>query len=103
MHTNKNCGLISPLLLAAVLCGSLGLGVAQTKPAPHSKPKVSAPAQTSAAPDKVWVKDPNSIMPMRKMTNAEHRAAAERNKTRQQHAEASRKQSQTNTQSGVKQ
>ena len=103
MHTNKNCGLISPLLLAAVLCGPLTLGGAQTNPAPQSKPKASAPAPNSAVPDKVWVKDPNSIMPMRKMTNAEHRAAAERNKTRQQNAEARRKQNQTNTQSGVKQ
>jgi hypothetical protein len=101
----KSLGLVHLLLLLAVVFLGVRSGLAQRKPAPQSKPTAQAtkPAQPQATPGKVWFKDPNSIMPMRKMTNAEHRAAAERNKARQQQAEAQRKQSKTNLQSGVKQ
>jgi hypothetical protein len=97
MHTYKNCGLISPLLLAIVLFGPLVLG-AQTKSAAQSNPKPTPPAQSATAKHN-WIKDPNSVMPMRQMTNAERRAAAERNKARR--TKAQRKQgTTTSTQTG---
>ena len=97
MHTYKHCGLISPLLLAIVLFGPLVLG-AQTKSAAQSNSKPTAPAQSATAKHN-WIKDPNSVMPMRQMTNAERRAAAERNKQRR--AKTQKKQNTTSTQSGV--
>jgi len=47
------------------------------------------------ATDKVWVKDPNSVMPMRKMTLAARHAAAQRNRERKAKADAQRKQNAT--------
>lgn len=101
MHTYKHCGLISPLLLAIVLFGALTLGFAQTKNATQTNPKATAPAQSapSATAKHNWIKDPNSVMPMRQMTNAQRRAAAERNKQRR--AKAQKKQGTTPTQGGV--
>ena len=98
-------GLIRLLwVAAAVICG-LNPSSAQTNTSTgQTKPQAPATQSQNAAPspqDKVWVKDPNSVMPMRKMTNAEHRAAAQRNRDRQAKADAQRKQNQVNPQSGV--
>ena len=91
------------LLLLAVAFLGVRSGLAQRKPAPQSKPTAQAttPAQPQATPGKVWFKDPNSIMPMRKMTNAEHRAAARRNKERREKAAAQRTQNTKTTLGGV--
>jgi hypothetical protein len=97
-------GILRWLLVLCMLVGGLTLGTAQTKAAKSSKPIVQSPAAAQAAPDKVWFKDPNTIMPMRKMTNAERRAAAQRNKVRREKAEAQKKQKATaNPQGGVQQ
>jgi hypothetical protein len=100
MHTKKLLGLLSPLLLATVLSGGLAPGFAQTTTVQPSK--ATTPAQGST-PGKGWVRDPNSVMPMRKMTNAEHRAAAGRNKVRRQNAASRRTQRTTGAKIGVQQ
>lgn len=77
------------LVFALFLCG-FSQALAQNKAA---QPLPATPqAQAATQPDKVWVKDPNTVMPMRKMTNAERRAAAERNKARRDKAQAQRRQ-----------
>jgi len=101
METKKLLGLLSPFLLATVLSGGITPGFGQTNTAPQSKP--TAPAQLSTPAGKGWVRDPNSVMPMRKMTNADHRAAAGRNKVRRQNAASRRMQRPTGTKSGVQQ
>jgi hypothetical protein len=103
MDVKTSFGLVRWLLILGLVSCGLALGRAQTKAAQPNKPAKQAQAQ-QAAPDKVWFKDPNSIMPMRKMTNAERRAAAERNKARREKADAQRRQkATTNTQGGVQQ
>lgn len=99
MQTKKLLGLLSPLLLATVLSGGLASGFAQTNTIQQSK---STTPQVAPA-GKGWVRDPNSVMPMRKMTNAEHRAAAARNKVRRQNAASRRTQRTTGAKSGVQQ
>ena len=101
METRKLFGLLSPLLLATVLSGVFTPGFAQTNTAQQTKP--TTPAQTSTTAGKVWVRDPNSVMPMRKMTNAERRAAAGRNKVRRQDDASRRLQRSTNSKGGVQQ
>jgi hypothetical protein len=103
MNLRKHNGLVHPLLLAVGLSCGLSLGFAQTKSAPQTKPTAPSQTQVSIPAPKTsgWVKDPNSVMPMRKMTNAERRAAAERNKARRAKAAAQKQQSTTNTQGGV--
>lgn len=101
METKKILGLLSPLLLATVLSGGITPGFAQTNTAQPSK--VTTPTQRSTAAGKGWVRDPNSVMPMRKMTNADHRAAAGRNKVRRQNAASRRTQRTTGAKSGVQQ
>ena len=101
MHTYRHCGLTSPLLLVIVLFGALTLGYAQSKRAAQTNPKPTAPAQSvpSSTANHNWIKDPNSVMPMRQMTNTQRRAAAERNKQRR--AQAQKKHGITSTQGGV--
>lgn len=94
-------GFISPLLLATVLSGGFTPGFAQTNTAQRSKPATSATVSAPTTAGKGWVRDPNSVMPMRKMTNADHRAAAERNKVRRQNAATQRMQRPTNSNGGV--
>ena len=101
MQTKKLLGLLSPLLLATVLSGGLAPGFAQTNTVQPSKTTASPQVTTPAG--KGWVRDPNSVMPMRKMTNAEHRAAAGRNKVRRQNAASRRTQRTTGAKSGVQQ
>jgi len=85
------------IVVAAVFCGVIQ-GIGQTTASQSkSTPKTKMPSQASqvAAPvptDKTWIKDPNSVMPMRKMTLAERHAAARRNQERKAKAEAQRKQ-----------
>ena len=103
MH--KHRGLIRLLLvLVAITWGSI-LGVAQTKGSTATKPKNQSQSQTAASlaqKEKVWIKDPATrVMPMRQMTNADHRAAAERNKARRAQHEARRKHA--NASQGVQQ
>lgn len=101
MHIIKDHGLISPLLLATILSGALTLGFAQTKNPVHTTAKPTAPAQSapSAAANHTWIKDPNSVMPMRQTTKAQRRAAAERNKARR--SKAQKKLNVSSTQGGV--
>jgi hypothetical protein len=103
MQTRTYLGLISPLLLATVLSGGFTSGFAQTNTTQRSKPAASATTQAPTTAGKGWVRDPNSVMPMRKMTNAERRAAAQRNKVRRQNDTSRRLQRSTNSRSGVQQ
>ena len=88
------------IVVAAVLCGVIQ-GIGQTTSSQSkSTPKTKMPPQASqvAAPaptDKVWIKDPNSVMPMGKMTLAQRHAAAQRNLERKAKADAQRKQNAT--------
>ena len=66
------------LVLSMLVCG---IALAQTQSAQPSKPAAQPP--TAAQSKTKWIKDPNRVMPMRKMTNAERRAAAARNAKRQ--------------------
>jgi hypothetical protein len=101
MQIRQIFGLLSPLLLATVLSAGLAPGFAQTNTAQRTAP--TTPAQASTTAGKGWVRDPNSVMPMRKMTNAEHRAAAQRNKVRRQNDAPRRRQRPTNSKGGVQQ
>jgi hypothetical protein len=86
------------LVVVAITWGSV-LGVAQTKTSTAAKPKTPPQTQTAAPAqkEKIWIKDPaNRVMPMRQMTNADHRAAAGRNRVRRAQHEARRKRATTN-------
>jgi len=90
------------LLVVAVCVGGIQ-GLAQTKPAKASKPAVKDQILKQNPPKKSWIKDPNTVMPMRQMTNAERRAAAERSRARRAKAAAQRKLSNQTSPSGVQQ
>ena len=99
MDIKAGCGIFRWLLL--VLCLLVGgLISAQTKAQP-GKPSNQPP--TAAQSKTKWIKDPNSVMPMRQMTNAQRRAAAERTRARRAKAEALRRQSNKNSLNGVQQ
>ena len=89
------------LLLAIAVCVGGIQGVAQTKPAQLSKPVVKDQVLKQNPPKKAWIKDPNTVMPMRQMTNKERRLAAERSRARR--AQALQNQNQKTSQSGVQQ
>jgi hypothetical protein len=85
MKPKKYLGLLRLLLAVLAVLWGVSQGLAQTRTA---RPKQDKKAMQSsevpqANPNKVWIKDPNSVMPMRKMTNAERRKAATRNADRQ--------------------
>jgi hypothetical protein len=92
----NHLGLMRLLVVVAAIVLGVIQGLAQTtatEPAKKSKMPQQASQVTAPAPqDKVWIKDPNSVMPMRKMTLAERHAAARRNQERKAKAEAQRKQ-----------
>lgn len=92
----KHSGLLRLLMVLGVVFWGVIVGVGQTTTASQSKQSTqtnTSPQAAAPAPqDKVWFKDPNSIMPMRKMTIAERHAAAQRNRERKAKAEAQRKQ-----------
>ena len=73
-------------ILSLLVCG-LAQGFAQNKATQWSRPSAQPPAAQSKTK---WIKDPNSVMPMRKMTNAERRAAASRNAKRSRAAHQKR-------------
>lgn len=85
---NKHLGFWPLLFAALAMVLGMSQGLAQTKTTTQSKP--AAPGKTTTqtqatlpmAPSNVWIKDPNTVMPMRKMTNAERRKAAVRNAAR---------------------
>jgi len=68
-------------LLLALSIGSGGL-FAQSNTAQPNKPSAHDQVLKQNAPKKNWIKDPNQVMPMRQMTNAQRRAAATRNAQR---------------------
>ena len=70
------------LLLAVAVCVGGIQGWAKTKPAHLSKPAVKDQVLKQNPPKKAWIKDPNQVMPMRQVTNADRRAAAARNAER---------------------
>lgn len=89
MNHKTSVGILRGLLLTGLICWGASLGLAQSKivsPAP-----VQVQKQFPPAPAHKWIKDPNQVMPMRQMTNAQRRAAAERNRTRRAKAEAQRR------------
>jgi hypothetical protein len=86
------------LLIALAVCLGGVQGFAQTKAAQTKKSP--APLQTQSSPR--WIKDPNNVMPMRQMTKAERRAAAQRSQARRVKANAQRKQTAPSSQ-GVQQ
>jgi hypothetical protein len=78
------------LLVALAVCLGGVQGFAQTKAA-QPKPTTKEQVLKQHPPSKVWIKDPNTVMPMRQMTNAQRLAAAQRNKARRAKAEAQRR------------
>jgi len=89
------------LLLAIAVCFGGIQAVAQTKPAQLSKPAVKAQVLRQNPPKKAWIKDPDTVMPMRQMTNKERRLAAERSRARR--AQALQNPNNKTSQSGVQQ
>jgi hypothetical protein len=88
MKTKKHFGLLRLLLAVALVAWGMIQGLAQTKAAPPTKP---AQPPTVAQSKTKWIKDPNSVMPMRQMTNAQRRAAATRNAARRNAAAQKRR------------
>lgn len=74
------------LVLSMLVCG---IALAQNRAAQPGKPSTEPP--TAAQSKTKWIKDPNSVMPMRKMTNAERRKAAARNSERRAAANQQRR------------
>jgi hypothetical protein len=103
MNPRTCVGIVRGLLLTALICWGASLGLAQTKTVSPAKSPVEAQKQIPPAPAHKWIKDPNQLMPMRQMTNAQRRAAAERARTRRAKAEAQRRLQKQNSQSGVQQ
>lgn len=103
MDLKTSFGILRGLLIAGFLSWGASLGLAQTKAAQPARPPVQADRQAPQAPARTWIKDPNRVMPMRQMTNAQRRAAAERSRSRRAKAEAQRKLNNKSSQSGVQQ
>ncbi len=91
MESNTSFRFLRWLLLAIAVCVGGIQGLAQTKTAPPSKTTAKEQVLKQHPPSKAWIKDPNAVMPMRQMTNAQRRAAAQRNQARRANAEAQRK------------
>ena len=88
----KTCvGTLRGLLLTGLICWGASLGLAQTRTASPAQSPAQVQKQFPPAPAHKWIKDPNQVMPMRQMTNAQRRAAAERNRARRAKADAQRK------------
>jgi len=78
---------MAPVLLSPAIRPEANRTKPQSKPDKQvSQPSVSA----QPAPARAWIKDPNKVMPMRKMTNAERRQAAARNADRRAAAQRKR-------------
>ena len=91
MDLKTPLGILRWLLVLSMLVCGMTLCVAQTKSAQPTNPVRQAQKVRPPAPNSIWLKDPNSVMPMRQMTNAQRLAAAERNKARRAKAEAQRR------------
>jgi hypothetical protein len=87
MEIKTPFGMLRWLLIVSLLSWGAIQGLAQTRSAQATKP---AQPPTAAQNKTKWIKDPNSVMPMRKMTNAERRRAATRNANRQAVAQQKR-------------
>lgn len=92
----KHLGLLRLLVVSTtVLWGAMqGFGQS-TAPQPKPNTRTNTPPPQAVAPvpqDKIWVKDPNTVMPMRKMTMGERHAAAQRNRDRRAQADTQQKQ-----------
>jgi len=90
------------LVLAIAVCVGGIQGLAQTKTA-QSKPTAKEQVLKQHPPSKSWIKDPSKVMPMRQMTTAQRRAAAERGRTRRAKADAQKKLNNKTSQTGVQQ
>ena len=99
----KIFGFVRWLLLAIAVCIGGIQGLAQNKTAPSPKPAVKDQILKQHPPSKAWIKDPNAVMPMRQMTNAQRRVAAERSRARRAKAESQRKMNTQTSPSGVQQ
>src|SRR5437899_2536632 len=91
MKSNTSFRFLRWLLITLSICSGGVLGFAQTKAAQPNKLSAHDQILKQNAPKKDWIKDPNQVMPMRQMTNAQRRAAAQRNHARRAKAEAQRK------------
>jgi hypothetical protein len=77
MNLKAPLGIVRWLFVLSMLV--CGIALAQNKAPQPGKP--SAPP-TAAQSKTKWIKDPNSVMPMRQTTNTQRRAAASRNAQR---------------------
>jgi hypothetical protein len=100
MDSNTSFRLLRWLLLAIAVCVGGIQGLAQTKTA---KPTTKEQVLKQHPPSKAWIKDPNTVMPMRQMTNAQRRAAGERTRARRAKADAQKQLNNKTSQSGVQQ
>jgi hypothetical protein len=85
MDIKKYLAISRWLLLTGLLSWGAIMGFAQSKAGSKAaQPPIPAQSKTK------WIKDPNSVMPMRQMTNTQRRAAAARNAARR-HAAAQKR------------
>ena len=82
MNVNTRVGILRGLLVTGIVAWGASLGLAQTTSVSPAKSPVEVQRQFPPAPAHKWIKDPNQLMPMRQMTNAQRRAAAARNAQR---------------------
>ena len=98
----KTCvGILRGFLLTGLICWGASLGLAQSKAVSSAQSPAQVQKQFPPAPAHKWIKDPNQVMPMRQMTNAQRRAAAVRNAQRRKAAGQSLRKAPVN--SGVQQ
>jgi len=102
MESNTSFRFLQLILLALAVCVGGIQGLAQTKAAP-SKPTAKEQVLKQHPPSKAWIKDPKTVMPMRQMTNAQRRAAAERARSRRAKADAQKTLNNKTSQTGVQQ
>jgi hypothetical protein len=76
MNASRHLGGLRALAAAGAIFCTVAPGIAQPPAAQQAQ------GGSSATQDKKWFKDPGGVMPMRKMTSAERRAAAQRNAQR---------------------
>jgi hypothetical protein len=93
--------ILTLLLLIGSVCWGSGPQASQAKPATQAKPPAQSKVALPPPKTKGWIKDPNQVMAMRKMTNAERRKAATRNAERRNAAMRQRHSTPANT--GVQQ
>lgn len=86
---------LAQFLLGAALFG--GPAICQAQPQTSGQSQSQTPTQSQSAGQ--WAKDPAKVKPMRKTTNTQRRAAAERSASRR----AAAKQKAQNPQGGAKQ